>query len=226
MKNENDYIIRLEKIKQMLKPIKDIPFNLVIEAMTGRKVIPFDLNDSINKEVLTLLRKSAIKAGKEVNKNGILRKRPNEVGNDIEFFVREALNSFGLSAVVPATPNRRKKTTGYPDILFWYNELPFYLECKTYNLENIATTMRSFYFSPSKEFKVIYDAPHLVISFEIHVAGELDNQYIYKCKHYKILSIEKLFLDVKYEFNSDNKRLYSCENGTTLLDEREIDWKY
>lgn len=45
---------------------------------------------------------------------------------------------------------------------------------------------------------------------------------IYKCKHYKILSLETLSLDVKYEFNSDNKRMYSGECGTIILDEGDI----
>jgi hypothetical protein len=40
--------------------------------------------------------------------------------------------------------------------------------------------------------------------------------------HYKILSLDSLSLDVKYEFNSDNKRMYSGESGTIILDEGEI----
>ena len=36
------------------------------------------------------------------------------------------------------------------------------------------------------------------------------------------LSIEALSLDVKYEFNSDNKRMYSGKNGTIILAEGEI----
>jgi len=97
------------------------------------------------------------------------------------------------------------------------------LECKTYNIKNIDTTQRSFYFSPSNEFKIIYDAPHFILSFEICVAGESGNKHIYKCKHYKILSIESLSLDVKYEFNSDNKRMYSGKDGTIILAEGEIE---
>jgi len=88
---------------------------------------------------------------------------------------------------------------------------------------NIETTQRSFYFSPSYEFKVIYDAPHFILSFEIYVAGEKGNKHIYKCKNYKILSIESLSLDVKYEFNSDNKRMYSGKDGTIILDEGKIE---
>jgi len=33
---DKDYVVRLENIiKHMLTPLKDIPFNLVIESMTG-----------------------------------------------------------------------------------------------------------------------------------------------------------------------------------------------
>ena len=215
--SNNEYTKKLENvIKQMLQPLKGIPFNLVIETMTGKKVMSFDFKNSEHQKVLNLLKQSALNAGNKINKTGILRPRPNEVGNDIEPYVRNALNLSGLNADIPVGPSGNKKAMGYPDILFWFNKTPYYLECKTYNIENIRTTQRSFYFSPSDEFKVTYDAPHFILSFEIYVAGE-------KCKHYKILSIESLSLDVKYEFNSDNKRMYSGKDGTIILSEGEIE---
>jgi len=219
----NNYTKRLENIvKQMLTPLKDIPFNLVIEAMTGKKVISFDFKNADHQKVLDSLKESALNAGKAINKRGILRSRPNEVGNDVEPYVRNALNNLHLNADIPAGPKGRKKATGYPDIIFWFQQKPYYLECKTYNIENIETTQRSFYFSPSEDFKVIHDAPHFILSFEIYVAGEKGNKHIYKCRHYKVLSIESLSLDVKYEFNSDNKRMYSGRNGTVILAQEEI----
>jgi len=37
--DNNEYTKKLENvIKQMLQPLKDIPFNLVIETMTGKKL--------------------------------------------------------------------------------------------------------------------------------------------------------------------------------------------
>jgi len=221
---DKEYVNRLENtIKQMLTPLKDIPFNLVIETMTGKKVVSFDFKNSEHKDVLNVLKEVALNAGREINKNGILRPRPNEVGNDIEPFVKNALNSLNLNAETPTGPSGKKKSTGYPDLLFWYDEKPYYLECKTYNIENLKTTQRSFYFSPSDEFKVVYDAPHFLLSFEIYVAGEQGRNHIYKCKHYKILSLESLSIDVKYEFNSDNQRMYSGKNGAVILYEGEIE---
>lgn len=41
------YINQLESvIKQMIQPLKDVPFNLVIEAMTGHRVESFEIGNS------------------------------------------------------------------------------------------------------------------------------------------------------------------------------------
>jgi hypothetical protein len=118
---DKDYVVRLENvIKQILTPLKDIPFNLVIESLSGKKVISFDLKNPEHKELLSLLKQTALQAGKAINKSGILRPRPNEVGNDIEPFIKKALNSLNLNADVPTGPSGSKKATGYPDILFWF----------------------------------------------------------------------------------------------------------
>jgi len=315
MGNSRHYTKRLEDvIKQMLRPLKDIPFNLVIEAVAGKKVMPFDSNNTKHCRVLEVVTEVAEIAGKKINETGILRPRPNEVGNDIEEYVKEAFNSLKIKAEIPEflepdeevyptiktffkksglpddqinkievlnsfddkpklSPNDSKKlknilssllslnsgakigayyksfgeltkelsiddlkgktewirsqflakkATGYPDIIFWHDDKPYYLECKTYNLKNIDTTQRSFYFSPSENFKVIHDAVHFMLSFEIYVAGRSEENHIYKSKHYKVLAIESLSVDVKYEFNSDNRRLYSDDCSTRLLAEGDI----
>ncbi|MEK7679690.1 MAG: restriction endonuclease [Deltaproteobacteria bacterium] len=206
-----EYTKKLEGIiRQMLAPLKGIPLNLVIEGISGRKIIPFDGNDTGDARILEKLKKAAIIAGGELNKTGIKRSRPNEVGNDIESFVKSALTRVGYRADTPVAKSGKGKAAGYPDIEFFDESgRPNYLECKTYNIENIATTQRSFYLSPSDDFKVTKDAHHFVLSFEIYSAGKIGKNNIYKSKGWKILSIEMLDVDVKYEFNSDNKRLYT-----------------
>lgn len=199
-------------ISQMLKPLKGISLNVIIEGLSGHKIIPFDLEDEKDNELLEILKKVAKKAGKEVNKTGIIRSRPNEVGNDIEQFVKDALNEFKLQASTPLTINGIHKSTGYPDIEFIDNySRTNYLECKTFNIENIETTQRSFYLSPSDDFKITKDAHHFVISYEIYVNKRSGSENIYKCKSWKLITLENLICDVKYEFNSDNKRLYASE---------------
>lgn len=207
---DEEYVKQLENtIKQMLRPLKDIPLKLVIESLCGHTIIPFNPKDNRDMAVLNNLKKAAQIAGANINRDGILRKRPNEVGNDIEPFVKAALNKLGYTADVPSTKEGHKKAMGYPDIEFIDDTgKAHYLECKTFNIENITTTQRSFYLSPSEDFKVTQDAHHFILSFEIVTSGRQRGTTRFKCKSWKILSAEKLLVDVKYEFNSDNARMY------------------
>ena len=222
MHNENHYIKKLESvIKQMLVPIKDVPFNLVIEHLSGHRVLKFDRSNNRNKALLKDLIEATKLAGASINKRGIKRSRPNEVGNDMEIFLIDAFKKIGYKAGTPTTSGGKKKVVGYPDIEVIDNlGTTHYVEAKTFNLENVGTTQRSFYFSPSTEFKVSKDAYHFVISFEAAVSGRRGCNNLYMVKSWKILSIEELPVDVKYEFNSDNARLYS---GKLILAEGRFD---
>jgi hypothetical protein len=210
------YIERIENaIRQMLTPVRDIPLNLVIESMTGRTVLPFDSNNPTHAKALELLKQVAVGAAQKIRiDGGITRNRPNEVGNAIEPYVRTALAQYKLSPSSPAGKSGKAKSTGYPDLAFNLDGTLFYLECKTYNQNTAATTLRSFYLSPSDDFKVTRDAVHLALSFETLCEGNT-----YHVTHYKLLSLEHLSLDVKHEFNSDNRRLYSGKHGAITLAE-------
>ncbi len=208
---KDEYTKKLENcLRQMLQPIKGIPLSLVIESLSGWQIVPFDNDDIRDKKILQILSEVANIAGNVINQVGILRPRPNEVGNDIEIYVKNALNGKGCSANTPKS--KRGKTAGYPDIEFTdeFGRIN-YLECKTFNIANISTTQRSFFLSPSEDFKITTNAHHFIISYEVYVEGRSGNNNIYKCKSWKILSIENLDVDVKYEFNSDNARLYTEE---------------
>lgn len=197
-------------IYQMLKPLKGLSLEIVIEGLCNHKVIPYDKKNVKDNIVLNNLIKVAENVLIQVNYNGIKRSRPNEVGNDIEPFVKKALIEIGYYANTPQTKSGNKKNTGYPDIEFIDDfKQSHYLECKTYNIENIETTQRSFYLSPSIDFKVTKDAHHFGVSFEVYSDTDIGNLHVYKIKSWKILDLSMLELDVKYEFNSDNKRLYN-----------------
>lgn len=213
----NEYITRLEEtIKQMLKPIKNIPFNLIIESISNQKVIEYDDNNSFHNIHLNKITDAVCAASKKINRHGIWSTRANEVGNAIEPFLLASLNELdGFNASTPTTASGKHKSTGYPDIELQhiYNNRTqwSYIECKTYNRNNIDTTQRSFYLSPSSDFKVTRQGIHFIVSFEI-VEIERNNEQkknMYKTCAWKILDASRLYCDVKYEFNSDNKRLYN-----------------
>lgn len=213
-KNPDKYTIKLENIiKQMLNPLKSIPFSLVIEGLSNRKVIPFNNRSIKDNKVLKTLKSVAKSAGRQANKSGIKSSRANEVGNYIESYIIDELNKVGFSADIPKSASGKKKSTGYPDIYFKdsYGR-GNYLECKTFNFNNVTTTQRSFYLSPSKDFKITEDARHFVISFETYLDGRYKGKNVYRFKRWKLLSLENLDVDVKYEFNSDNARLYAKEH--------------
>ena len=95
--------------------------NLVIESLTGKRVIPFDSKNPEDQEILDLLKQTALVAGKTINEGGISRARANEVGNDIEGFVKAAMQKYHLNPDIPSGASGRKKAMGYPDIIFHYN---------------------------------------------------------------------------------------------------------
>ncbi|MDP2752695.1 MAG: hypothetical protein Q8O31_08855 [Rhodocyclaceae bacterium] len=214
------YIDRLEGVvKQMLVPFKGVPFNLVIEAMTGHRVIEFNVGNAAHRRIMDTLIDAAKIAALEMNKQGIASKRVNEVGNKIEPFVRDAISRIsGCQAAVPSTSTGKRKSAGYPDIEANIHGDICYVECKTFHADNVATTQRSFYFSPSDEFKVTRDALHFILSFEMY-----PTKVDFRTSAFKLLTLESLSLDVKHEFNSDNRRLYSGKDGTRLLHEQLIE---
>lgn len=208
------YVKHLESvIKQMMAPLRNIPLNLVIECLSGCKIVPFNKRNKNDLKVLADLKRVAKISCHTINKSGIQSRRANEVGNTIEDYVRGAMRSIGYQANIPATANGTRKAVGYPDIEFASKHGgTCYLECKTYNLENVTSTLRSFYLSPSDSFKVTKPAHHFVLSFEVYVDRRKGPDNIYKLNGWKILSVENLLVDVKYEFNSDNLRLYADEH--------------
>ena len=212
MKNQYEYIEQLEQtISKFMKPLKGIPFPIAIKVVFGQKVLEPDIEDKKDKELIDDLSKIANTAGRNAKKNGIFRSRPNEVGNDMEPYVREALRGIGIVADIPKRRDGKKQAAGYPDIYF---EDRFgrhvYLECKTYNKKNIGTTFRAFYFSPPPEkskSKVIYDAYHLIVAYEIEETRR-EGRRCYIPIAWKVVSLYSTEIGVKHEFNANNKDLY------------------
>ena len=70
----------------MLKPVKGIPFSVVIKALAHRQVIPIDKADAADVELLKRLKEAIRICATELGASPIRRPRPNEVGNDVETY--------------------------------------------------------------------------------------------------------------------------------------------
>lgn len=194
-----------------LRPIKGIPFPVVIKAICGNAVEDVNFGSPEDAALVESLKQTAAITAKLVAQSPIRRPRPNEVGNDLEPFVRRAANQSGLSASAPKSKTGRGQQVGYPDILIHDAAgRPTYLEVKSFADGAEATTMRSFYLSPSANPKVCLDARHIVLGFGVKaqpIAGSRDS--FYTAVSYKLINLFELQCDVKYEFNSDNRRMYA-----------------
>ena len=88
MKENDNYIKQLEDtIAKFMAPLEGIPFPIAIKAISGHEVIPFDRGNKQDLDLLKKLCQAADIAGKQAFQDGIFRRRPNEVGNDIEPYV-------------------------------------------------------------------------------------------------------------------------------------------
>ena len=205
-------VTSLKKILNGLKTndSKNIPFDVVIEAFSDYKLIPFNRTDPKDTWLLKKLRQAIQNCIQQINTNGgIVSKRVNEVGNKMEEPVINAINALSndIKAERPKTASGQGKSTGYPDILIYDKwGRPTYLEVKTYNTEKkLDTTLRSFYLSPSDNFKITCAARHLLVAFSI---TKLDSS-LYLPEDYKLAVLDKLKCNIKFEINSNNKRLYA-----------------
>jgi len=206
MRNELENL--REIVRQFLRPLRDIPFYLVVESLYGRKVVPYD---GFEKDSLQA---AVEEAGRRINAAGVRAARPNEVGNYLQPFVEAALRSQRFAAGIPETRDGKRRSAGYPDIEATKAGKTFYVEVKSYNPESADSAFRSFYLSPSADPKVSRDAYHLVVAFAV----EKGSDGLFRALGCKALDSRNLLCDVKNEFNSDNKRLYAQGSGLLVFE--------
>ena len=164
-------------LAELTRPAKKLPFKTVIHATTGHRVLDLDTNNPAHAGLRAKLLKAAALAGERARKDGLTAARPNEAGNQLEPFVRAALQESGLEARIPRTTSDRAQVVGYPDIEIT-GPVPCYLELKSYNAATVNTTQRSFYYSPSETPKVTRDAVHLLLAYELEKV-ERDGQFLF-----------------------------------------------
>lgn len=209
--DEKERLALLENaLAQALRPIKGVPFNVVIRALSGREVVPIDRDLPQDEALIVKLTAVAAIVGREVRARPILRPRPNEVGNDIEAYIMAALSEVGLTGSRPTSAAGLGQGVGYPDILITDDEgRHTYLEAKTYSAGTAGSSMRSFYLSPSDRFKVSKDGRHLLLAFEMQRTPISGNEMAeFRAQAFKLADLHDLVCDVKQEFQSDNRRLY------------------
>jgi len=208
-------------IAELIKPAKKIPFKEVILTTTQHRILDFDTNNSAHIALHKKLSEAARSATAKAHTAGLFSARANEAGNHMEAFVKAALKDAGLQARTPVTTAGEAQTTGYPDIEI-LGDTPCYLELKTYSAATMNTTQRSFYYSASEHPKVTRDAIHLLLAYELE-KKERNGQTAFVPTHWKLITLQDLQVDLKFEFNQSNRGLYGKERQKSLLAEGELE---
>lgn len=204
-------------LAELTRPAKQIPFKEVILATTQHRVLDFDTNNPAHAALFKKLSAAASAAAAKARAEGLISVRANEAGNHMESFVKAALKEAGLDARTPSTVTGGAQTTGYPDIEI-AGDPPCYLELKTYSATTANTTQRSFYYSPSENPKVTHDALHLLLAYQLE-RNEQNGQTVFMPVHWKLITLQDLEVDLKFEFNQSNRGLYGKEASRALLGE-------
>ncbi len=187
---------------------KDLPVGMVIEAMTGCRVLPVDVVGA-DSELLANLNLAAKRLMVLSHATPIKTGRVNELGNNIEEPLLNACIHVGLDASWPKRRDGSGARTGYPDIAISTGGRKSFLEAKVIAAESEGSSFRSFYLSPSENPKVFEDARHLLIAFTHERVGdsrEGDQQY--KLTSYKIVDLSLVCEKIKFEYQSSNKDMY------------------
>jgi hypothetical protein len=204
-------------LAELTKPTARIAFKDVIAATTGHRILDFDTNNPTHAALFKRIATAAEAALTNARAAGIFSARANEAGNHMEAFVRRALADAQLVARTPVTASGRTQTVGYPDVEI-VSDPPCYVELKTYSVSTVNTTQRSFYYSPSENPKVTRDALHLLLAYELE-KFERDGKTVFTPKYWKLITLQDLQVDLKFEFNQSNRGLYGRDAKHALLGE-------
>ena len=181
----------------------------LIKLISGNEVFDWDEAE------LPDFEKAAKSVLAQVTAKPIRADRINEAGNAVELLVLDALERVGMESGRPTPPSGRKKTAGYPDLFAVKEGKLFYLEIKTYSPNTLNSSQRTFYISPSEDFKVSRDGFHLLLAFSTLEIEE----GMYSLTGFKLLDLYGLECGLKMEFNASNKDLYDPEGGLIVIED-------
>jgi len=211
MKREDIDKLQLEKLKEaakiFLKPMEQLPFSVVIEAMTGHQVIPYIKEDDGG--LIAALSAACVKTVNDSGKHPVAANRPNDVSAKVEKMLQDNLTESGVTAERPKPQGKQRAAAqGYPDLLLWDADRPTYLEVKVSRVENISKgSARNFFYQPTQNSKITRDARHLLCGFSI----EEDSEKKWILREWTITDLWFLRVKLKPEYNADNLEIYRRE---------------
>ncbi len=192
---------------------RDIPFSEVIEASTGKRVLPIDPNDPVDARILGEIGRALDLTLARFNRPDSpanAEERINEVSSHFEESLRELLDRApGFSCDYPRTREGHLQRSGYPDLRIVFEEADrvIYFDPKLVERGTLDSSLRTFYFTPRGETgKVLEDAHHLLVGIE-HDGNTGNWEYL----RWHLVDLARFRVRLKAEFQASNREIYTPE---------------
>jgi hypothetical protein len=196
-------------ITYLKKGVDELYFRDVIKAATDHSILKFDDSSlRVLSRIDDYLKNNFNYLQQQMKK---YQGRANEAGNEIEKILKIQLNNLSnISCKTPTLANGTAQSSGYPDYLIESSSVTIYADIKAFQAKSKDSSFRSFYYQPTNQIKILKDAPHCLIGFEIESLSG-DNKSPFKLVNYKIVDLYDLQVNFKAEFNANNSDIYSLE---------------
>jgi hypothetical protein len=209
--NESEAVPLIHWLLEDKRDLDGIPFSVVVQAASGRKLIPMNPGDKADQELLARISGALDRVIERMNAaDHVIHRqaRINEVSSFFEDALRDALNrSPGFQCDIPPTAEGKRQRSGYPDLRLLDRESGrvIYLDPKLYDRANRSSSLRTFYFEPRRATnKILSDAHHLLIGFE-H-SGRSGGRW--RFERWEIVDLANVEVKLKAEFQTSNRNLY------------------
>jgi hypothetical protein len=189
---------------------QDVPFAEVIEASTGKRVIPFDPGAEVDREILDAIRRAMMRVLDRMNGPNSLtnnERRINECSAHFEESIRHFLNAEpGIECELPRTEVGNLQRAGYPDLRLVHEASGrvVYIDPKLVEQDALKSSLRTFYYTPAEETgKILDDGSHLLIGIEHD-----GNTGRWKFLRWHLVDLSSFKVRLKAEFQADNRDIY------------------
>lgn len=214
-KNTSDYTQGLENIVKSFLSLDSIPLKLAIESMSNAKVIDFDKKDTRHIQILEKISNLAERSSQIINKGNFpidIKGRKHELGHSLSYSVFMSalmdINDRAIKFENLGKSKSKKEFLVYPHFCFSFDDIYTYVTLKTYDRNGLSSEQRSFYLTEVEADKIVKDALHFVIGFNISV----NKSKIVYAYDWKVIDIGNVSANIKREFNIDNTKMYLEKN--------------
>lgn len=203
---------------------REFDFALVVEAVSGKKVIPLADRESASRVRQAIEEVVSEVIGEMNGEESPMRglRRINEGSRFFEDGLLAGLDARdGIACEIPHTRAGAAQRSGYPDLKITdraSGEI-YYLDPKLMESGSLESSLRTFYFEPKDgTLKITDNATHLLLGIE-HDGKDGNWHFL----GWRLVDLSKLKVRLKAEFQASNREIYETASVLEALPQPEED---